>query len=55
MAIPLLESHVVIFPEEARCFDSLAELYRWASARVSCLQGPAREDLEAKASQQPHP
>ena len=27
IAIPLLESHVVIFPEELRCFDTLAELY----------------------------
>ncbi|GFR40173.1 hypothetical protein Agub_g730, partial [Astrephomene gubernaculifera] len=28
IAIPLLESHVCIFPDESRCFDSLAELYR---------------------------
>ena len=27
IAIPLLESHVVIFPEESRCFDTLVELY----------------------------
>ena len=28
IAIPLLESHVVIFPDETRCFDCLAELYK---------------------------
>ncbi|WIA37453.1 hypothetical protein OEZ86_014371 [Tetradesmus obliquus] len=28
IAIPLLESHVIIFPDETRCFDALAELYR---------------------------
>eukprot|EP00798_Chlamydomonas_sp_ICE-L_P011532 gene11532-34244_t len=28
IAIPLLESHVNIFPDETRCFDSLVELYR---------------------------
>ncbi|KAL0020642.1 hypothetical protein WJX79_010395 [Trebouxia sp. C0005] len=27
IAIPLLESHVVLFPHETRCFDALAELY----------------------------
>lgn len=27
IAIPLLESHVLLFPEESRCFDALAELY----------------------------
>jgi hypothetical protein len=27
-AVPLLESHTVIFPDETRCFDSLAEMYR---------------------------
>lgn len=31
IAIPLLESHVVIFPEETRCFDALAELYNLLS------------------------
>lgn len=31
IAIPLLESHVVIFPDELRCFDALAELYRLVS------------------------
>ncbi|KAG1663525.1 hypothetical protein FOA52_003153, partial [Chlamydomonas sp. UWO 241] len=28
IAIPLLESHVVIFPDETRCLDSLLDLYR---------------------------
>eukprot|EP00898_Chlorokybus_atmophyticus_P003741 jgi/Chlat1/4368/Chrsp29S04524 len=28
IAIPLLESHVLLFPQEVRCFDALAELYR---------------------------
>lgn len=28
IAIPLLESHVMLFPNEPRCFDALAELYR---------------------------
>jgi hypothetical protein len=28
IAIPLLESHVIIFPDESRCFDALAELYK---------------------------
>ena len=28
IAIPLLESHVMLFPQETRCFDSLSELYR---------------------------
>lgn len=27
-AVPLLESHTVIFPDETRCFDALAEMYR---------------------------
>ena len=27
-AVPLLESHAVIFPDETRCFDALAEMYR---------------------------
>ena len=28
VAIPLLESHVLLFPTEPRCFDALADLYR---------------------------
>jgi transformation/transcription domain-associated protein len=28
IAIPLLESHVLIFPDEHRCFDALAEMYK---------------------------
>ncbi|KAK9813189.1 hypothetical protein WJX72_010368 [[Myrmecia] bisecta] len=32
IAIPLLESHVVLFPTETRCFDALAELYSMLSA-----------------------
>lgn len=28
IAIPLLESHVVMFPADTRCFDSLVELYK---------------------------
>ena len=28
VAIPLLESHVLLFPNEPRCFDALADLYR---------------------------
>lgn len=28
IAIPLLESHVIIFPDEIRCFDALAQLYK---------------------------
>ena len=28
IAIALLENHVVRYPQEARCFDALAELYR---------------------------
>ncbi|KAJ7563398.1 hypothetical protein O6H91_03G108600 [Diphasiastrum complanatum] len=28
IAISLLESHVMLFPQETRCFDALAELYR---------------------------
>lgn len=31
IAIPLLESHVIIFPDESRCFDALAELYKQVS------------------------
>jgi hypothetical protein len=31
IAIPLLESHVVLFPNDLRCFDSLIELYRLVS------------------------
>lgn len=31
IAIPLLESHVIIFPDETRCFDALAELYKLVS------------------------
>lgn len=31
IAISLLESHVVIFPDELRCFDALSELYRLVS------------------------
>jgi hypothetical protein len=27
-AVPLLESHAVIFPDETRCFDALADMYR---------------------------
>jgi hypothetical protein len=34
IAIPLLESHVIIFPDETRCFDALAELYKLV--RNSC-------------------
>jgi len=30
-AIPLLESHVMLFPQETRCFDALAELYKQLS------------------------
>ena len=32
IAIPLLESHVIIFPDETRCFDALAELYKQVGA-----------------------
>ena len=28
IAIPLLESHVVIFPNETRCLDALMDLYK---------------------------
>jgi len=28
IAIPLLESHVVMFPNDLRCFDALVELYK---------------------------
>lgn len=28
VAIPLLETHVILFPSDARCFHALAELYR---------------------------
>ena len=28
IAIPLLESHVVMFPQDSRCFDALVELYK---------------------------
>jgi transformation/transcription domain-associated protein len=28
VAIPLLETHVIIFPDDTRCFHALAELYR---------------------------
>lgn len=31
IAISLLESHVLLFPQETRCFDALAELYRLLS------------------------
>lgn len=31
IAIPLLESHVVLFPQDTRCFESLIELYRSVS------------------------
>lgn len=38
VAIPLLESHVIIFPDESRCFDALAELYKQV-----CVWGGGRE------------
>lgn len=31
IAIPLLESHVIMFTNDTRCFDALAELYRLVS------------------------
>ena len=31
IAIPLLENHVIIFPDETRCFHALSELYRLVS------------------------
>lgn len=34
IAIPLLESHVIIFPDESRCFDALAELYKQVGGGV---------------------
>jgi hypothetical protein len=34
IAIPLLESHVIIFPDETRCFDALAELYKLVRAQL---------------------
>ena len=39
VAIPLLESHVVIFPDETRCFDALAELYRLVRGEGGALEG----------------
>ena len=51
-AVPLLESHTVIFPDETRCFDSLAEMYRlvggfgglWVCVCV-CLVGRCFDSL----------
>lgn len=37
IAIPLLESHVIIFPDESRCFDALAELYKQVSGNNTCI------------------
>jgi transformation/transcription domain-associated protein len=33
-AVPLLESHTVIFPDETRCFDALAEMYKLVGGRL---------------------
>lgn len=30
-AVPLLESHVALFPNDSRCFDALGEMYRCRS------------------------
>jgi hypothetical protein len=32
IATPLLESHVVMFPDDSRCFQALVELYKLVSA-----------------------
>jgi len=46
IAIPLLESHVVMFPSDLRCFDSLVELYKLVRARlVSAVQAQGAEML----------
>lgn len=34
IAIPLLESHVIIFPDEQRCFYALAELYKQVRVQI---------------------
>jgi hypothetical protein len=36
-AVPLLESHTVIFPDETRCFDSLAEMYRLVGGFINSV------------------
>jgi len=43
IAIPLLESHVIIFPDESRCFDALAELYKQVGGvGGACVGGGGR-------------
>ncbi len=32
IAIPLLESHCVMFPQDTRCFDALGQLYHLVRA-----------------------
>lgn len=47
IAIPLLESHVIIFPDETRCFDALAELYKLVGMtwlRLTKPSGHCRSD-----------
>lgn len=49
IAIPLLESHVIIFPDETRCFDALAELYRMV-AEDDVMAGLWRKRCNADAT-----
>ena len=49
VAIPLLESHVVIFPDETRCFDSLVELYRLV-AEEDVMHGLWRKRFQTDAT-----
>jgi hypothetical protein len=44
IAIPLLESHVIIFPDETRCFDALAELYKLVRLYHLCA-GPHQSSM----------
>ena len=49
VAIPLLESHVLLFPAEPRCFDALADLYR-ALGEEDALFGLWRQRAGADAT-----
>jgi transformation/transcription domain-associated protein len=49
VAVPLLESHVLLFPSEPRCFDALADLYR-ALGEEDSLFGLWRQRAGADAT-----
>jgi hypothetical protein len=49
IATPLLESHVLIFPDETRCFDALVEVYRCGA--LACLVPAEGQRLQLVARQ----